>query len=103
LALNDAKEHFGVNYKNAVNAYFNNRKNVERQRLNIALAQKVYDETALKYREGLSTMSDLLQDEINLSSAQANYLNALYSFKDAELQIMSLNGEIRNLIKINNK
>ena len=42
LALNDAIAHFGVNYKNAVNAYFNNRNNVERQLQNIALAQKVY-------------------------------------------------------------
>jgi outer membrane protein TolC len=71
---------------------------MERQRQNIALAQKMYDETSLKYREGLSTMSDLLQDEMNLSSAQAAYLNALYNFKDAEVQIMSFNGEIRNLI-----
>ena len=67
---------------------------MERQRQNIALAQKVYDETALKYREGLSTMSDLLQDEMNLSSVQANYLNALYNFKDAELQIMTLSGTL---------
>jgi outer membrane protein TolC len=98
LALDDARKHFDVNYKNAVNSYFNHKNNVERQHLNIRLARKVYEETALKYREGLSTMSDLLQDEMNLSSAQAAYLNALYSFKEAELQIMSLNGEIRNLI-----
>jgi outer membrane protein TolC len=98
LTLNNAKEHFDVNYKNAVNNYFNYKMNVERQRQNIALAQKVYDETALKYREGLSSMSDFLQDEMNLSNAQSAYLNALYNFKDAELQIMSLNGEIRNLI-----
>jgi outer membrane protein TolC len=98
LSLHDAEERFSTDYKNAVNNYFNHKNNVKRQQQNIALAQKVYDETALKYREGLSTMSDLLQDEMNLSSAQAAYLNALYNFKDAEVQIMSLNGEIRNLI-----
>jgi outer membrane protein TolC len=98
LSLHDAEERFSTDYKNAVNNYFNHKNNVERQQQNIALAQKVYGETSLKYREGLSTMSDLLQDEMNLSSAQAAYLNALYSFKNAEVQIMSLNGEIRNLI-----
>jgi outer membrane protein TolC len=98
LALNNAKEQFDVEYKNAVNAYFNNKRNVERQHQNINLAQKVYEETALKYREGLSTMSDLLQDEMGLNNAQASYLNAIYNFKDAELQIMSLNGNIKNLI-----
>jgi outer membrane protein TolC len=98
LLLHDAEERFSTDYKNTVNNYFNHKNNVERQQQNIALAQKVYGETSLKYREGLSTMSDLLQDEMNLSSAQSAYLNALYSFKDAEVQIMSLNGEIRNLI-----
>jgi outer membrane protein TolC len=96
--LLDAEERFSADYKNAVNNYFNYKNNIERQLQNIALAQKVYDETALKYSEGLSTMSNLLQDEMSLNSAQSAYLNALYNFKDAELQIMSLNGEIKNLI-----
>jgi outer membrane protein TolC len=43
-------------------------------------------------------MSDILQDEMGLSNAQMNYLNALYKFKEAELEIMSLTGKIRELI-----
>jgi outer membrane protein TolC len=57
----------------------------------------VYNETALKYREGLATMSNLLQDEMSLNAAQANYLTALYNYKEAELKIMSLNGQISEL------
>ncbi len=98
LTLDDTKERFGVDYKNAMNNYYNNRDNVQRQGKNIDLAEKVYNETALRYREGLATMSDLLQDEMGLSNAQSNYLNALYNFKDAELNIMSLNGGIRSLL-----
>ena len=98
LSLNNTKERFNVDYRNAMNNYYNNKMNVERQSQNIDLAKKVYVETALKYREGLATMSDLLQDEMGLNNAQVGYLNALYNFKDAELQIMSLNGEIKNLI-----
>ena len=97
LTLDDTKEKFSVDYKNAMNNYYNNKSNVERQQQNINLAEKVYTETALRYREGLSTMSDLLQDEIGLSDAQSSYMNALYNLKDAELNIMSLNGEIKNL------
>ena len=47
----------------------------------------------------MATMSDLLQDEMGLNNAQANYLNALYKLKEAELEIMSLNGEIKSLIQ----
>ncbi|MDP4239258.1 MAG: TolC family protein [Bacteroidota bacterium] len=96
--LESTKESFSMNYKNAMNNYQNNKTNVTRQKQNQKLAEKVYDETALKYREGLATMTNLLQDEISLSNAQAGYLTALYNFKDAEIKIMSLNGDIKNLI-----
>ena len=98
LRIDDTKENFNVNFRNALNNYQNHKINVERQKKNIELAEKVFQETALKYREGLSSMSDVLQDEMGLSSAQSAYLNALYNYKEAELKIMSLNGEIGKLI-----
>lgn len=96
--LASTKESFSMNYKNALNNYLNSQNTVRRQKQNLELAEKVYKETALKYREGLAAMSSLLQDEMSLSSAQGSYLTALYNFKEAELKIMSLNGEIKNLI-----
>jgi len=98
MTIDNTLERFRVNYQNAMNNWHNHRNNVERQKKNIALAEKVYQETALKYREGLATMSDVLQDELGLSNAQAAYLGALYQFKEAELNIMLLSGEIKNLI-----
>ena len=97
--LLDKKENFNVNYRVALNNYNNNKINLERQKQNIELATKVYDETTLKYREGMASMSNLLQDEMSLSAAQANYLSALYNFKEAELKIMSLNGDITKMVK----
>ena len=97
--LESMKESFSMNYKNALNNYMNNKDVVRRQKLNLALAEKVYKETTLKYREGMAGMSSLLQDEMSMSSAQGGYLTALYNFKEAELKIMSLNGAIKNLYK----
>jgi outer membrane protein TolC len=97
LTLDNTKERFSANYKTAMNNYFNNRTTVERQQSNINLAERVYRETSLKYREGVASMSDLLQDDMGLNNAQANYLNSLYKLKEAELEIMSLKGEIKNL------
>lgn len=98
VTLESTKESFSMNYKNAMNNYVNNRSIVRRQKQNLELAEKVYKETTLKYREGMAAMSSLLQDEMSLSSAQGGYLTALYNFKEAELKIMSLNGEIRELM-----
>lgn len=95
--LESTKENFSMNYKNALNNYLNNKDIVRRQKMNLALAEKVYKETTLKYHEGLATISSLLQDEMSLSSAQGGYLTALYNFKEAELKIMSLNGGIKEL------
>lgn len=95
--LDATKESFTMNYKNAINNYMNNKNIVYRQQENLKLAERVYEETALKYREGFATMSNLLQDEISLSNAQAGYLNALYNFRDAEVNIMSIDGGIKNL------
>ena len=97
--LESAKESISMNYKNALNNYMNNREIVRRQKQNLELAEKVYKETSLKYREGLAGMSSLLQDEMSLSSAQGGYLTALYNFKEAELKIMSINGDIRKLFE----
>ncbi len=97
--LDNTKEQFSVKYKIAMNNYKNNQDNVTRQKKNIDLAESVYNETALKYKEGLATLSDLLSDEMGLNNAQSGYLNALYNFKEAELNIMSLNGEIKSLMR----
>ena len=96
--IHSTKESFSMNYTNAMNNYLNNKNNVIRQQKNLKLAEKVSGETSLKYREGLATVTNILQDEISLSNAQAGYLTALYNFKDAEVKIMSLNGDIKNLI-----
>jgi outer membrane protein TolC len=98
LTLNNTKEALNLDFRNALNTYTNNKTNVSRQKQNLQLAEKVYKETSLKYKEGMATMSNLLQDETSLNNAQAGYLTALYNFKEAELKIMSLNGEIKNLI-----
>lgn len=97
--LESTKENISMNYKNAMNNYLNSKTTVRRQKQNLELAEKVYRETTLKYREGVASMSSLLQDEMSLSSAQGGYLTALYNFKEAELKIMSLNGDIKSLFK----
>jgi len=99
LTLNDTKESLSMDYRNALNTYNNNKTNVKRQKQNLSLAEKVFQETSLRFKEGMATMSNLLQDENSLNNAQDGYLTALYNFKDSELKIMSLNGEINSLIQ----
>jgi len=96
--LESVKESLDMGFKNAMNNFVNNKDNVSRQRQNLGLAEKVYEETSLKYREGMATMSNLLQDETSLSNAQAGFLTSLYNLKDAEVKMISLSGDIQKLI-----
>lgn len=45
---------------------------------NLALAQRIYDTTQIKYREGVGSSVEVVQAEQALYESQANYLNALY-------------------------
>lgn len=45
---------------------------------NLDLAQRIYDATQIKYREGVGSSLEIVQAEQALYEAQANYLNALY-------------------------
>ncbi len=47
-------------------------------RENLALAQRIYDATQVKYREGVGSSIETVQAEQALYEAQANYLNSLY-------------------------
>lgn len=45
---------------------------------NLALAQRIYDTTQIKYREGVGSSVEVVQAEQSLYETQANYLNVLY-------------------------
>lgn len=45
---------------------------------NLELAQRIYDTTQIKYREGVGSSLEIVQAEQSLYEAQANYLNVLY-------------------------
>jgi outer membrane protein TolC len=43
----------------------------------MALSQKVYDKTLIKYQEGLASSTDLTQSSNRYLGAQASYIQAL--------------------------
>jgi outer membrane protein TolC len=51
------------------------------------LARSVRSTVLVKYTEGLSTSMDLTQAENQLTQAQADYINRLFSALDAKLEL----------------
>jgi len=99
LEIADIQKKLDTQYRNGINDWANNKRTYQRQKDNYRLAEDVYDVTADQYKEGIAPMSDLLQDEMRMSDAQNNYLNAYYNCKISELNLLKLTKQLDSLIK----
>lgn len=70
LAWEDARKNLQTQYLNAVNDLMNNQRNFKKQKDNYLLAEDVYAVTSDRYREGIASMTEVLQDEMQMSEAQ---------------------------------
>ena len=86
-------------YLNAVNDLMNNQRNFKKQKDNYLLAEDVYAVTSDRYREGIASMTEVLQDEMQMSEAQNNYINAHYNYRVTNLMLLKLTGQIESLVK----
>jgi len=63
---------------NARIAYQSAQIRLEDQKKNVALAQRIYDTTQIKYKEGVGSSIEIIQAEQSLYETQANYTQALF-------------------------
>lgn len=82
---------------NAKEQLLNGLESVKTQLENKALAQDVYDQTNLLYKENVASLSDLLDAENALREAQLNYFRELLNFRKAELELLKAQGQLNQL------
>ena len=99
LAWEDARKNLQTQYLNAVNDLMNNQRNFKKQKDNYLLAEDVYAVTSDRYREGIASMTEVLQDEMQMSEAQNNYISAHYNYRVTNLMLLKLTGQIESLDK----
>ena len=90
LQQENTRKQLETQYTNSVSDLMNNQRNYEKQQSNYKLAEEVYLVTTDKYKEGIASMTELLQDELRLTEAQNGYLSAHYNYKIAELNLLKL-------------
>ena len=99
LAWEDARKNLQTQYLNAVNDLMNNQRNFKKQKDNYLLTEDVYAVTSDRYREGIASMTEVLQDEMQMSEAQNNYISAHYNYRVTNLMLLKLTGQIESLVK----
>lgn len=72
---------------NARDAYDNARDRLADREKNLALAERIYDTTKIKYREGVGSSLEVSQAEQSLYTAQTNRLQALYDLLVAKTNL----------------
>jgi outer membrane protein len=93
-SLQSLKSTVKMEQMNALNNYNLYIKDVAYQTKNVALANKLYNQKLLEYKNANASMNDMITVENTLKAAQSNYLNSLIKLKIAELDIKKANGEL---------
>ena len=99
LSYDNALKSFRTQYLNATNDLMNSRRNFTKQKDNYLLAEDVYEVTSDRYREGVASMTEVLQDEMRMSEAQNNYVTAHYNYRVNNLTMLKLTGKLETLLK----
>lgn len=91
LSLNMASENAKTQVRNSLLTINSNEGNVK-------LAKEVLDNTENNYKNGLATLTELLDAENAYADAQNNLNTSLLDYKVAEVQLIKANGNLKTLV-----
>lgn len=92
LKINEEQQN--LQYQNAGAALSRAQKTINTNNSNMELANEVYENTTLQYRQGVASLSDLLNAELSYREAQNNYITSLLDFYLADLDVQKANGTL---------
>lgn len=83
----DLERAITLEVKNARTNYLNADQRLQSQTKNLGLAERIYETTQVKYREGVGSSLEVTQAEQSLYSSQSNYMQALYDLLLAKARL----------------
>lgn len=93
--LADTKLALNLAVENAYTQINNSVITLRSQQSNMELAKQVLDNIENNYKNGLASLTDLLDAENSYADAQNNHTAALMDYKLAEVQLKKANGELK--------
>jgi outer membrane protein TolC len=94
-----AEQTLQQNRKDVADAYADLKSNyitLQNQKRNLKLAQTVLTDINTQYKSGLVKLTDAINSQSELETAQNNYINALINIRQAELNLKKANGTLLN-------
>lgn len=88
------QDNFRLEYDNARTKLIKAQSSMENDKRNIGLAESVFKSTDLQYQKGVTGLTDWLNSQSSLKEAQSNYLNSLYNYLIAKIDLEKANGTL---------
>lgn len=79
----------------AINNYRNALATLDAQKRNMELAETVYNQTRLKYQQGIGSNTEISTAQTDLSLAQTNYILATYDAINAKIDFLKATGKLQ--------
>ena len=79
----------------AINNYRSALATLDVQKRNIELAETVYNQTRLKYQQGIGSNTEISTAQTDLSVAQTNYILATYDAINAKIDFLKATGKLQ--------
>jgi outer membrane protein TolC len=84
-----------VEYENARTKLLQAQVNVENDQRNVTLAESVLQLTDLQFQKGTTNLTDWLNTQNSLKEAQNSYLNSLYNYYLAKIDLEKAAGTLK--------
>jgi outer membrane protein len=98
FGLEQRQEQSEVEFQNAVAALEVARAEQQSQAENVALAERVYEQSELSYEQGTMLLMDFLDSEATLRESKMIYATAMLDTRLAELKILKASGKLKELV-----
>jgi len=98
VALEDTKLGLSLAGENAKAQIKNSLLTINTNRSNVGLAKEVLNDTENNYKNGLATLTELLDAENAYAEAQNNLTTSLLNYKVAEIQMIKAQGKLKTLV-----
>jgi len=93
LKIDESK--YQLEYQNSRTKVTKEYTNIDINKRNISLAQSVFDVTNLQYQKGIVDLNEWLKAQQSLKEAQNNYLDSLYNYLLAKLELEKASGTLK--------
>jgi outer membrane protein len=87
---------YKVDYENARTRLLKAKANVENDQRNVTLAESVLKVTDLQFQKGTTDLTDWLNTQHSLREAQNSYLNSLFSYYQARIDLEKSTGTLKS-------